>query len=559
MAYEKSPLDDSATETLKSASPSLSEKGSLAEAEKLGAVHSSSLTPPAKKDKHDLNKVISAKEAQQELDRIMTCGEGVEYPTGIKLSLVTLALCLNVGWYGSAYLLTTASFQLLFGKIYTYFSIKWVYLIAIGIFEIGSLICGAAPNSIALIIGRAVAGVGSAGIFSGALIIVAYTVPLVKRPMYTGFIGAMYGIASVAGPLLGGVFTDKATWRWCFYINLPLGAITIIVIMTFFTNPERKAIAKLGWKARIQEFDLQGNLVFIPAIICLLLALQWGGTKHPWGNWRIILLFVFFSLLIGGFIGIQFWKQDQATVPPRIIKQRSLWSAAYFSFAMGSFFLLLIYYLPIWFQAVKGVSAIKSGIMNLPMILTRVIVSVISGIIVTVVGYYAPLMIASSVLCGIGCGLLYTLTPESNHSLWIGYQAITGIGIGLGMQQPLVAVQTVLDISDVPIGTSIIIFAQTLGGALFVSIGQNVFTNKLVEGVATYAPNIDPLIILSTGATSIQSSVAKDVLPGVTLAYSNALTKSFLVAAAMAATTIIGSLAIEWKSVKGKNIEMAAA
>lgn len=171
----------------------------------------------------------------------------------------------------------------------------------------------------------------------------------------------------------------------------------------------------------------------------------------------------------------------------------------------------------------------------------------------------APLMIASSVLCAIGCSLLYTLTPNSNHSLWIGYQAITGIGIGLGMQQPLIAVQTILDVSDVPIGTSVIIFVQTLGGALFVSIGQNVFTNKLVEGLAAYAPNIDPLIILSTGATSIQSDIAKDVLPAVTLAYNNALTQSFLVAAVMAATTIIGSLAIEWKSVKGKNIEMAAA
>jgi hypothetical protein len=167
-------------------------------------------------------------------------------------------------------------------------------------------------------------------------------------------------------------------------------------------------------------------------------------------------------------------------------------------------------------------------------------------------------MIASSILCGIGCGLLYTLSPESNHSLWIGYQAITGIGIGLGMQQPLIAVQTILDISDVPIGTSVIIFVQTLGGALFVSIGQNVFTNKLVEGLVTYASNIDPSIILSTGATSIQSNVANDVLPGVILAYNNALTQSLLVGAAMAATTIIGSLSIEWKSVKGKNIEMAA-
>lgn len=161
-----------------------------------------------------------------------------------RLCWCSLTLCL-------AYLLTTASFQLLFGKFYTFFSIKWVYLVAIAIFELGSLICGVAPTSTALIVGRAVAGVGSAGIFSGALIIVAYSVPLAKRPMYTGFIGAMYGIASVAGPLLGGVFTDKATWRWCFFINLPLGVITMVVIVFFFKAPERAAVAELGWKERM--------------------------------------------------------------------------------------------------------------------------------------------------------------------------------------------------------------------------------------------------------------------------------------------------------------------
>lgn len=130
----------------------------------------------------------------------------------------------------------------------------------------------------------------------------------------------------------------------------------------------------------------------MPAIICLLLALQWGGSKYEWSNWRIILLFVLFGILIAIFIGIQFWKQDSATVPPRILMKRSMWAASWFSFTLGSFFLLLIYYLPIWFQAVKGASAVKSGIMNLPMVLTLVITSILSGIGVTLVGYYAPLM-----------------------------------------------------------------------------------------------------------------------------------------------------------------------
>ena len=154
---------------------------------------------------------------------------------------------------------------------------------------------------------------------------------------------------------------------------------------------------------------------------------------------------------------------------------------------------------------------------------------------------------------------MYTFTPETNHAAWIGYQAIAGVGIGLGMQQPLIAVQTILDISQVPIGTSVIIFLQTLGGALFVSIGENIFTNKLVQNLAKYAPSIDPKIVLSTGATSIQHTIDKAYLPGVTLAYNDALVQSFLVAAIMAALTIFGSLSIEWKSVKGKKVEVAAA
>ncbi|KAJ7114842.1 putative efflux pump antibiotic resistance protein [Mycena epipterygia] len=466
----------------------------------------------------------------------------------------------DVGWYGSAYLLTTAATQLLFGKFYTFLSIKWVYVSAILFFELGSVLCGAAPTSTVLILGRAIAGVGNAGIFSGALIIMANTVPLSKRPMYTGIIAGMAGIASVAGPLLGGVLADKLSWRWCFYINIPLGIATLAIVIFWLKMPPTARPPPMRFLQRLSSFDPWGTLVFLPAIITLLLALQWGGSKYPWASAPTIALLVVSAVLSTLFILIQLYTPpDKSTIPPRILAQRSIWSSALFAFSMGAAFTILTFYLPIWSQAIRGVSAEQSGLLILPMIGAYVLGCVLAGGLVSVIGFPAPAMILSGVLTVVGAGMLSTLKSTSRQTTPLPFEILAGLGVGMGMQQPILAAQAALELKDVAVGTAIIMFSQTLGGALFVSIGQATFTTILSKTLVQKVPGVDPAVVLSAGADSLKSAMDPAYLQGVLFAYNQGLTSAFIVALVVAGVALAGAFMVEWRSVKGKNVDMASA
>lgn len=466
----------------------------------------------------------------------------------------------DIAWYGSAYLLTSCSFQLLYGRIYTFYSPKWVFLVAILIFEIGSAICGAAPSSTSFIIGRAIAGLGSCGIFSGAIVIITDAVPLQKRPMMTGFMGSLFGIASVVAPLMGGAFTDKVSWRWCFYINLPVGAVAILVVLFILkaAPPPNPSSAHTTIEC-FAQLDPLGTATFLPSIVCLILALTWGGTTYAWSNGRIIALFILFGVLLIAFVLLQLWKGETASVPPRLAKKRTIAAGFFFSLCVGGSMMLFVYYLPIWFQGIKGVSAVKSGIMSIPLVLSLVVGSIMAGILVSKLGYFAPFMIAGSIVMSIGGGLLTLFTTNTGHSEWIGFQVVLGLGIGLGMQQSSVAAQTILDRKDVPTGASLMMLAQALGGAVFLGIAQTVFGNSLSSHLRADLHGSDAeqmaAAVINAGATGFRKLVSPADLAVILPAYNRAVVDTFYVGVGLACASIIGALAVEWVSVKKRGQE----
>ncbi|CAI6342461.1 unnamed protein product [Periconia digitata] len=464
----------------------------------------------------------------------------------------------DIGWYMSGYMLTLCSMQPLGGKLYANFSLKYTYLSFFAVFEIGSAVSGAATSSPMLITGRAIAGVGAAGLLSGGLAIIAVVVELRLRALYTGFLASMLGLALIIGPLVGGAFTQHVTWRWIFYINLPVGG-AIIAVLVFMFKPPYRTVEQDPVGARIKRLDLPGAALFIPAVAMILMALQWGDITYPWSSARIVGLFVGGGALLLVFAGWQYYVGEDAMISPSVITQRTVfWSCLSAMFGMGAMSLVGLW-LPEWFQVIKGASPVQSGVNLLPTMLAQIIATGAAGALITAWGYYNPWIIGGTAFLSIGLGLYTLLEVSSGSPQWIGFQVLTGLGGGMFMTVPLIAIQGILTPSQTPVGIATVTFFQMFGGALMTAISQTIFNQQLLHHLALNVPDVDVAALLAAGTASVMKVVEPAQVPGILLSYNAALVSPFYLAAALGATACVCSLGLEWKSVKGKEVVAGGA
>ncbi|MFI2665703.1 MDR family MFS transporter [Micromonospora carbonacea] len=384
----------------------------------------------------------------------------------------------HYSWVVTAYLLASTASTPLYGKMADLYGRRPVFLFSIGTFLLGSLLAGLSQDMTQLIVTRGVQGLGAGGLMTLAFTIISDVVSPRERGRYQGLFGAVFGIASVAGPLVGGYFAE-ANWRWIFYLNVPLAILAIVVCY--------HVMRLIPFQRREHAIDWLGAALLVAGVSCLLLALSWGGTSYAWGSAVIIGLFAAGAVL-GGLFLLQEARVAEPILPLRLFRSRTFALANGAGFVLGLVMFGSIIFIPLYLQIVKGASPTRSGLLMLPMMAGIIVTSILTGRAMTRIGRYKWFPVAGSAVLLAGMLLFTRLAVDTSLWLAFGYLTVIGVGLGLSMQSLILAVQNSVGPRDLGAGTSSATFFRSLGGSFGVAILGAVLSSRLADQLAARMP-----------------------------------------------------------------------
>ncbi|KAH6949223.1 major facilitator superfamily domain-containing protein [Fusarium avenaceum] len=380
-------------------------------------------------------------------------------------------------WIIDSYLLASTATIPIFAQAANIYGRRSLTLIAVCIFTLGSGLCGGAHNTAMMVGGRAVQGLGGGGILTMSEIVVCDMVSIRERGMYAGIIGSVWAIAAVVAPVMGGAFAQNISWRWIFYINLPIAGVSLIALGLFLKLARPPSGTMKQQMARI---DWGGSILLIGSVTSIVLSLSWGGSEHSWSAWQTIVPLIVGLVALAAFFVYQGspWLKEP-TMPLRLFGNRTSSTLLIISFIHSLLLYWICYFLPVYFQAVKEASPTRSAVMLFPIACTSAPAGVAAGISITQTGKYRIWHFSGFVLMSIACGLFTLLDEDSSTGTWVGFQILFGVGCGCVFTSTLPPILASLPDSDVATATGAWTFIRNFGSIWGVAIPATVFNNHV--------------------------------------------------------------------------------